>query len=45
MKFTIEPAAGERNFEQWSDAIKSLVRRPAGLPAHFRSKVSFLIAY
>ena len=39
MKFTLEPAAGDVNFQQWKDAIKSLVRGPAGLPSHFRNKV------
>ncbi|KAF6024896.1 TBC1D30 [Bugula neritina] len=44
MKFTIEPPAGDANFAQWKDAITSLVRRPVGLPSHFRSSIWLSLA-
>ncbi|XP_055046913.2 TBC1 domain family member 30 isoform X4 [Misgurnus anguillicaudatus] len=44
LKFTIEPSLGKNGFQQWYDALKAVVRLPAGIPKEWRKRVWLTLA-
>ncbi|TRY79050.1 hypothetical protein DNTS_011029 [Danionella cerebrum] len=44
LKFTIEPSLGKNGFQQWYDALKSVVRLPVGIPKEWRKRVWLTLA-